>query len=71
MSFPENDKLVSALPEETRLRIQQLAQQLNRSEEEVLKGLMNSFLDLIENPESTELTGLAKEAHEKLHSQKH
>lgn len=70
MSFPHNDKLVSALPEETRLRIQQLAQRLNRSEEEVSKGLMNSLLDLIENPGPLELTGLAKEVHAEIHQRK-
>ena len=67
MSFPNDNKLVSALPETTRLRIQQLAQRLNRSEEDVAERLMNSFLDLLENPESMELTGLAKETREKLY----
>lgn len=68
MSFPNNDELTSALSEETQIRIQELAQKLKRPEPEVFKGLVCSLLDLIENPESTELTGLAEEARQKFHS---
>lgn len=68
MSFPENDELASALPEEIRIRIQALAKKLNRPEPEVFKGLVCSLLDLIENPESAELTGLAGEVRKKFYS---
>ncbi len=71
MSFPNNDKSEYVFSEETQQRVEKLARLLNCSEQEAGEGLLNSFLNLIENPKSPELTGFAKEAREKLYPPKH
>ena len=56
----KSEQITPPFSEATREKIRKIAAKMKCSEEEVILGLMDSFLELIDDPEKDKLGGFAK-----------